>query len=129
MTTTTAEQTSTAVEQWARVRAALPVPVLLVPNLAGAPYKTRSAVHVLALHDVVRCRRVIVGLDVPPHIIAAESCFCASDQVLDSLQFAIARARNEQHLYPTPTCLRCIRFCESMTHLPVDQITARRDSS
>lgn len=111
----------TAVLQWERVRKALPSPVLLALNDLETT-NSRRAVHVLALQDVVRYGRVVVGLDVPPHIIAAESCFCASDGELGKLRFHVSKIRAEQDLYTIPTCSRCLRFCQAVTGLAVDQI-------
>lgn len=119
MSVTTAPPTVDGLQQWRQVQAALPVPVLLAPNFHET---LRTAVHVLALHDVVRHRRVIVGLDVEPVHITAESCFCAADSTLDKLTFFVERARREQHLYPVPTCIRCLRSCRAMTNLPVNLI-------
>lgn len=109
--------------QWMVVRKALPVPVILAPNVTeGKSGKSRTAVHVLALLDMVRYQKVIVGLDVEPQHIIAESCFCATEDNLWELTFAVHTARRQQHLIPIPTCSRCLRVCASMTGMPVNRI-------
>lgn len=106
-----------AAQQWAAIQEALPVPVLTAPNISET---NRTVVHILALQDIVRYGRVIVGLDVPPHILVAESCFCANDDTLGKLQFAIAQARRDRP--QIPSCARCLRTCASITRLPIDAI-------
>lgn len=122
MTTATATISDTAVQQWERVRAALPVPVILAPSFDTAKGKDMKSIHLLALRDLVRRGRVMTGLDVPPQILPVEACFCASSGDLGDLSFRIVKVRAEQDLYPIPTCSRCLRLCRSITGLPVDQI-------
>lgn len=98
------------------------------PVLLAATYDQRNEhgrTHILARKTIKHRSRYLPGIDTSLWMpFPAEAAFCGVASAVRDLEFRLHLSRHEEHRIGLPNCLRCLRFCTSLTGLPTDELAA-----